>query len=117
MAECECLLLAQFGLGQHFSGLLTGCGVHVEVLEEDFRATGGRSAALGLDVDSRGHSGDGVIEGRSLAVGAGNTVALRFGGLDDELQIGDIAGNADRSFCDGVEELYSNGIAIIATFR
>ena len=121
MAECECLLLAQFGLGQHFSGLLTGGGVHVEVLEEDLGATGGRSAALGvvlgLDVDSRGHSGDGVIEGRSLAVGAGNTVALRFGGLDDELQIGDIAGNADRSFCDGVEELYSNEIAIIATFR
>ena len=121
MAECECLLLAQLGLGQHFSGLLTGCGVHVEVLEEDFRATGGRSAALGvvlgLDVDSRGHSGDGVIEGRSLAVGAGNTVALRFGGLDDELQIGDIAGDAGRSFCDGVEELYSNEIAIIATFR
>ena len=30
MAECECLLLAQFGLGQHFSGFLTGGGVHVE---------------------------------------------------------------------------------------
>ena len=24
MAECECFLLAQFGPGQHFSGLLTG---------------------------------------------------------------------------------------------
>ena len=33
MAECECFLLAQFGPGQHFSGLLTGGGVHVEILD------------------------------------------------------------------------------------
>ena len=31
MAECECFLLAQFGPGQHFSGLLTGGGVHGEL--------------------------------------------------------------------------------------
>ncbi len=97
MAEGECLLLAQLGLGQHFSGLLTGGGVHVEVLEEDLGATGGRSATfgvvLGLDVDGRGHWSVRVIEGRSLAVGAGDTVALGFGGLDDEFQVGDIAGN------------------------
>ena len=96
MAEGECLLLAQFGLGQHVSGLLTGGGVHVEILEEDLGAAGGRSTALGvvlgLDVDGRGHRSVRVIEGRSLAVGAGDAVALRFGGLDDEFQVGDIAG-------------------------
>lgn len=97
MAEGECLLLAQLGLGQDFSGLFTGGGVHVEVLEEDLGATGGRSATLGvvlgLDVDGRGHRGVRVIEGRSLAVGAGDTVALGFGGLDDELQVGHIGGS------------------------
>ena len=82
------LLIAQLGLGQDSSGLLTGGGVYVEVLEEDLGATGGRSAALGvvlgLDVDGRGHRSVRDIEGRSLAVGAGDTVALGFGGLDDE---------------------------------
>ena len=61
MAEGECLLLAQLGLGQYFSGLLTGGGVDVEVLEKDLGAIGGRSATLGvvlgLDVDGRGHRG------------------------------------------------------------
>ena len=60
-------------------------------------ATGGRSATLGvvlgLDVDGRGHMGVRGIEGRSLAVGAGDTVALGFGGMDDEFQVGDIAGD------------------------
>ena len=97
MAEGECLLLAQLGLGQHFSGLFTGGGVRVEVLEEDLGATGGRSATLGvvlgLDVDGRGLGSVRIIEGRSLAVGAGDTVALGFGGLDDEFQVGDIAGD------------------------
>ncbi len=45
MAEGECFLLAQLGLGQHFSGLLTGGGVHEEVLEED----------LGLPADGAPH--------------------------------------------------------------
>ena len=70
--QIRLLLLAQLGLGQHFSGLLTGGGVHVEVLEEDLGATGGRSATfgvvLGLDVDGCGHRSVRVIEGRSLAV-------------------------------------------------
>ena len=48
MTEGGRLLLAQLGLGQHFSGLLTGGGVHVEVLEEDLGASGGRSATLGV---------------------------------------------------------------------
>lgn len=57
LLQIRILLLAQLGLGQHFSGLLTDGGVYVEVLEEDLGATGGRSAALGvilgLDVDGR----------------------------------------------------------------
>lgn len=91
------LLAGKFTLSEDISGLLTGGGVHVEVLEEDLGATGGRSATfgvvLGLDVDGRGHRSVRVIEGRSLAVGAGDTVALGFGGLDDEFQVGDIAGD------------------------
>ena len=91
------LLAGELGQGQHFSGLLTGSGVHVEVLEEDLGATGGRSAThgvvLGLDVDSRSHRRVRVIEGRSLAIGTGDTVALRVGCLDDEFQVGDIAGD------------------------
>lgn len=94
------LLIGQLGLGQHFSGLLTGCGVHVEIFEEDLGATGGRSTALGvvlgLDVDGRGHRSDRVVEGRSLAVGAGDTVALGVGCLNDELQVGHIAGDAGQ---------------------
>lgn len=39
MAEGECLLLAQLGPGQHFSGFLTGGGVHIEVHEEDLGVT------------------------------------------------------------------------------
>ena len=96
MAEVECLLLAQLGLGEYVSGFLTGNGVHEEVLKEDLRAAGGRSAALGvilrLDVDGGGHRGCWIVEGCGLAVGAGDTVALGFGGLDDEFQVSDIAG-------------------------
>ena len=69
------LLIGQLGLGQHFSGLLTSNGVHVEVLEEDLGATGGRSATLGLDVDGRNHRSVRVVEGCGLAVGTGDTVA------------------------------------------
>lgn len=92
------LLIGQLGLGQHFSGLLTSNGVHVEVLEEDLGATGGRSASLGvvlgLDVDGRSHRSVRVVEGCSLVVGTGDTVALRVGCLDDELQVGHIGGDA-----------------------
>lgn len=45
MAEGEYWLLAQLGLGQHFSGLLSGGGVYVEVLEE----------TLGLPADGAPH--------------------------------------------------------------
>ena len=78
--------------------IFTDSGVHVEVLEEDLRGAGVRSTALGvvlgLDVDGRGDRSHGVIKGGSLTVGAGDTVALGLGGLDDELQVGDIDGDA-----------------------
>lgn len=40
MAEEPSLLRGQLGLSKHISGLLTGGGVHVEVLEEDLGAAG-----------------------------------------------------------------------------
>ena len=49
--------LGQLGLCEDISGLLTGGGVDVEVLEEDLRVAGVGSAALvvvgALDVDCR----------------------------------------------------------------
>ena len=62
------------------------------VYEKFSSAGGGRSAALGviirLDVDGRGHRGGRIVKGCGLAVGTGDTVALRVGCLDDELQVG-----------------------------
>ena len=53
--------LSQLGLGEDISGLLTGGGVDVEVLEEDLRVAGVGSAALvvvgALDVDCRSDRG------------------------------------------------------------
>ena len=40
--------LGQLGLGEDVSGLLTGSGVDVEVLEEDLRVAGVGSTALGV---------------------------------------------------------------------
>jgi len=100
MCRGEVLLLGQLGLGEDVSGLLTGCGVDVEVLEEDLRVAGIGSAALvvvgTLDVDGRGHRGVRISEGCGLAVGTGDTVALRLGSLDDELQVGDVAGDVSQ---------------------
>lgn len=89
--------LGQLGLGEDVSGLLTGSGVDVEVLEEDLRVAGVGSAALvvvgALDVDCRSDRGVRISEGCGLAIGTGDTVVLRLGSLDDELQVGDIAGD------------------------
>ena len=92
--------LRQLTLHEDISRLLTGGGVDVEVLEEDLGQTGGRSAALGvvlgLDVDGRGDRSVRVIEGSSLAVSTGDTVALGFGSLNDELEVGHAVGNARK---------------------
>lgn len=93
--------LGQLGLGEHVAGFLTGSGVYVEVLEEDLRVAGIGSAALvvvgTLNVDVRGHRGVWISEGSGLAVGTGDTVALRLGSLDDELQVGHVGGD----LCEG----------------
>ena len=88
------LLLAQHSTGHLLAGLLAGGGVHVEILEEHLGSAGGRSAVLGvvlgLDVDGRGNRRVRIVEGSCLAVGAGDTVALGPGCLDDQLQVGHI---------------------------
>jgi len=94
------------------AGLLASGGVHEEILEEHLRIAGTRSATLGvvvaLDVDGSGHRGERFAKSRSLAVRTGNAVALRFGSLNDELQVRDAVRNAGqreghrrRSDCDG----------------
>ena len=76
------------------------------VYEKFSSAAGGRSAGLGvilrLDVDGRGHRGGRIVKGCGLAVGTGDTVALRVGCLDDELQVG-----LKRTFC------FFNGTVVI----
>ena len=93
-------LLCQLGLCEDISGLLTGGGVDVKVLEEDLRVAGVGSATLvvvgALDVDCRSDRGVRISEGCGLAVGTVDTVALRLGSLDDELQVGDIAGDLSQ---------------------
>ena len=93
-------LRGQFALHEDISGLLTGGGVDVEVLEEDLRGTSARSTTLvvvgALDVDGGGYRGIRVCEGSSLAVGTGDTVTLRLGCLDDEFQVGDIGGDVGQ---------------------
>ena len=70
MADEPSLLGGQHSLCKHISGLLACGGVHVEVLEEDLGAAGGRSAAPGvvgtLDVDGRGQRSVRGSEGSSL---------------------------------------------------
>ena len=72
-------LLCQLGLCEDISGLLTGGGVDVKVLEEDLRVAGVGSATLvvvgALDVDCRSDRGVRISEGCGLAVGTGDTVA------------------------------------------
>ena len=86
--HCPSVKLA---LNENLSRLLTGSGVDVEVFEEDLRIALGRSAALGLvagfDVDCGSHRSHRTAEGSCLAVGAGDTVALGLGGLEDEFEV------------------------------
>lgn len=90
----------EHGTGHLLAGLLAGDGVHEEILEEHLRITGRGSATLvavvALDVDGRGHRSERIAEGSSLAVGLGDAVALGLGSQDDELQIGDVAGDVGQ---------------------
>ena len=91
------LLGRQHSAGHLLARLLTGGGADVEVAQEYLRIASRRSAALlvvvGLDIDGGGHRSDRFTESRSFAVGAGDAVALGLRSLDDELQVGDIAGD------------------------
>ena len=74
--------------GQHGTGLLAGAGVHEVVAEEDLRRSCARSTVLGhvvsTDVDSSGVRLFDHLDGDGLAVCAGHTIGLAFGGLDHE---------------------------------
>ena len=77
----ECLL-TQLSAGKDISRLLTGGGVDVEVLQEDLRSAGADNAVNGLvvslDVVVLGCDGTCVTDLDGLAVGPGDTVALRL---------------------------------------
>ena len=94
MAEGECLLFAQLGLGQHFSGLLTDGGVHIEVHEEDLGVTQLLSVTAfpyicgeGVSKFVGGLSGhklaakggiEGCLSGRLVRPGRANTAFILF---------------------------------------
>ena len=83
---CGCSPLA---LRKHGAGLLAGAGVDVVVAEENLRGRGAGSAVLGhvvrTDVDSIGGGLFHELDAGGLGMGAGDTVGLAFGGLDDQV--------------------------------
>lgn len=97
------LFVAQHGASHLLTGLFAGGGVHEEVLDEHLGIAGAGGAilgvVLGLKVDGRSNRSYGGIEGSRLAVGTSDTVALRVGGQNHELQVGDIL--RDGSQLDG----------------
>ncbi len=74
---------------QHGAGLLAGAGVDVVVAEEDLRGRSAGGAVLGhvvrTDVDGLGGGLFHELDAGGLGVGAGHTVRLAFGGLDDQV--------------------------------
>ena len=84
---CGCYSVGREGLHRH--GSLAGGGVHQEVFEEDLRGAGAQDTMLGLvgglDVDGIGAGLLDVQNLDSLAVTTGDTIALAFGCLDDEV--------------------------------
>ena len=76
-------------LRQHHAGLLAGAGFDVVVAKEDLRGCGAGSAVLGhivrTDVDGLGGGLFHELDAGSLGMGAGQTVGLAFGGLDDQV--------------------------------
>ena len=86
------------GLGQHGAGLLAGDGVDQVVAEENLRRCSTRSAVLGgvvsADVHCAARRRGNPLDLNSLAVGAGNTIGLTLGGLDDKVEVGHNLGQA-----------------------
>ena len=74
---------------QHGAGLFAGAGVDVIVAEEDLRGRSARGAVLGhvfrTDVDGIGGGLFHELDAGCLGMGAGHTVGLAFGGLDDQV--------------------------------
>ena len=73
---------------QHGAGLFAGAGVDVVVAEEDLRGGGVGEAVfghvVGVDVDGGIGGFLNELDAGGLAVGAGDTVGLAFGGLDHQ---------------------------------
>ena len=76
------------GFSQHDARLLTGGAVDVVVAEEDLRGGSAGSTVLGHVVGTDVDGGCGgflnELDAGGLAVGAGDTVGLTFGGFDDQ---------------------------------
>ena len=85
------LVFLKGGEDEHFAGLLSGDCVHEEILDEHFRTGSVRNSVLLVVVFLEiVHFCDRLkwtADLNSLAVCTGDTVALRSGSLDDELQI------------------------------
>ena len=88
LVPSTCGSCGPFALGQHGAGLFAGGAVDIVVAEEDLRGGGVRGAVLGhvVSVDVDGGIGGFLNEfdAGGLSVGAGDTVGLAFGGLDDQ---------------------------------
>mgnify|MGYP006891092621 FL=1 len=82
----------QADLSEHLSGFLASLRVDEEVAEEHFRSCGGDCAVdclvAGLDIDGFLYDCARSANHHSLRVGLGDTVALRSGCHNDELEVG-----------------------------
>lgn len=82
----------QADLSEHLSGFLAGLRVYEEVAEKDFRSCGGDGTVdcliVGLDVDGLFHDCARRANHHCLRIGLGDTVALRSGCHNDELEVG-----------------------------
>ena len=91
--------------GEHGAGLFAGGGIDQVVAEEDLRGCCAGGAMLGdvvgADVDCGGGRGGDHLDGHGLAVGAGDTVGLAFGGLNDKLEVGHVGRDAGHGEGEG----------------
>lgn len=85
------------GLGQHRDGAFSGRAVDQEVTEEDLRGGCAERTVLGLvlRLDIDGGVGGFLlhVDLRGLCMGAGHTVGLAFGSLDDEEDAAVVSGS------------------------
>ena len=83
---------SELGYCKHIARFLTGRGIHEKVLEKYFRIASANCTILGLvvilDVDCRCGRSLRVADFCGFAVSTADTVALRSGSADDELEVG-----------------------------